>query len=139
MMPAACRATSFLFLLIAPVIWAPIISYVMFAPERFTSNVALILPGAGVSTSINLSDIGQATTSANSPYSSSSISPTGGTYPKNGPFFNKNILVGHQVRAHAIENRYVLDHQPVRHFSSLNNVAIGSFFHGTADQKKDQR
>ncbi|WP_421857939.1 GumC family protein [Oricola sp.] len=65
-----------IFLLIAPVFWAPIVSYVMFAPERFTSNVALILPGTGVSSSVNLSEIGQATTSSNSPYSSSAISPT---------------------------------------------------------------
>ncbi|WP_176084629.1 hypothetical protein [Martelella sp. HB161492] len=57
-------------------IWAPVISYVRYAPLTFSSEMALILPGAGASTSINLSDIGQASSSANSAYSSSTLSPT---------------------------------------------------------------
>ncbi|MCP1199063.1 hypothetical protein [Notoacmeibacter sp. MSK16QG-6] len=57
-------------------VWVPIALYVQFAPPSYTSSVSLILPGAGVSSSVNLSEIGQASTSANSPYSSSSISPT---------------------------------------------------------------
>jgi uncharacterized protein involved in exopolysaccharide biosynthesis len=57
-------------------LWIPIVVYLKMAPVRYTSKVALILPGAGVSTSVNLSDIGQASTSANSPYSSPSLSPT---------------------------------------------------------------
>ena len=57
-------------------IWAPVISYVRYAPLSFSSEMALILPGAGASTSINLSDIGQASSSANSAYSSSTLSPT---------------------------------------------------------------
>ena len=57
-------------------IWAPVISYVRYAPLTFSSDMALILPGAGASTSINLSDIGQASSSANSAYSSSTLSPT---------------------------------------------------------------
>lgn len=62
--------------LVLSAIWVPISSYVILTPESFTSNLSLILPGTGVSSSINLSDIGQATTSSNSAYSSSSISPT---------------------------------------------------------------
>lgn len=57
-------------------IWAPVISYVRYAPLTFSSEMELILPGAGASTSINLSDIGQASSSANSAYSSSTLSPT---------------------------------------------------------------
>ncbi|RLQ88861.1 GumC family protein [Notoacmeibacter ruber] len=57
-------------------IWLPIILYLQFAPVQYTSSVSLILPGAGVSSSVSLSEIGQASTSANSPYASSSISPT---------------------------------------------------------------
>ncbi|MBK1624156.1 GumC family protein [Afifella marina] len=57
-------------------IWAPVILYISTAPLRFQSEAAMIMPGAGSSSSVNLSDIGQASTSASSPYSSSSISPT---------------------------------------------------------------
>ncbi|MET3601642.1 GumC family protein [Martelella mangrovi] len=57
-------------------IWTPVISYVRYAPLTYSSDMALILPGAGASTSINLSDIGQASSSANSAYSSSTLSPT---------------------------------------------------------------
>lgn len=57
-------------------IWAPIGAYLKLAPLRFSSEVSLILPGAGASSSINLSDIGQASSSANSAYSSSTLSPT---------------------------------------------------------------
>lgn len=57
-------------------IWLPVAAYVIMSPERFTSDMSLILPGTGVSTSVNISDIGQASTSSNSAYSSSAISPT---------------------------------------------------------------
>ncbi|MGV2114541.1 GumC family protein [Agrobacterium salinitolerans] len=57
-------------------VWIPIGAYLKFAPRRYASEIALILPGAGASTSINLSDIGQASSSANSAYSSSTLSPT---------------------------------------------------------------
>jgi uncharacterized protein involved in exopolysaccharide biosynthesis len=57
-------------------IWIPIAVYLVAAPSRYTSQLALILPGAGVSTSINLSDIGQASSTASSPYASASLSPT---------------------------------------------------------------
>lgn len=57
-------------------VWIPVGAYLKLAPRRYASEIALILPGAGVSTSINLSDIGQASSSANSAYSSSTLSPT---------------------------------------------------------------
>ena len=66
----------FIYLLGLAGIWVPIVVYLKVAPVRYTSQLALILPGTGVSTSVNLSEIGQATTSANSPYSSPSLSPT---------------------------------------------------------------
>lgn len=57
-------------------VWVPVGAYLKLAPRRYASEIALILPGAGASTSINLSDIGQASSSANSAYSSSTLSPT---------------------------------------------------------------
>jgi len=57
-------------------LWAPIVAYLMLAPVSFTSQMALILPGAGSQSSVNLSDIGQASSASASPYSSSSVSPT---------------------------------------------------------------
>ena len=57
-------------------IWTPITGYLVTAHKRYTSEVTLILPGTGVSTSVNLSEIGQASTSANSAYSSTTLSPS---------------------------------------------------------------
>lgn len=62
--------------LVLAAIWVPVVSYITLTPESFTSKMSLILPGSGVSTSVNLSDIGQTTTSTNSAFSSSGISPT---------------------------------------------------------------
>lgn len=62
--------------LVLSAIWIPIGLYLGLAAPTYMSSVSLILPGTGVSSSVNLSEIGQASTSANSPYSSSSISPT---------------------------------------------------------------
>ncbi|NLH83126.1 MAG: hypothetical protein GX458_20125 [Phyllobacteriaceae bacterium] len=58
------------------VIWVPVATFLVTAPPSFESQVGLILPGAGASTSINLSEIGQATSSAPPAYASSSLSPT---------------------------------------------------------------
>lgn len=57
-------------------IWAPIVGYVQTAPLSFTSEFTLILPGAGAAASVNLSEIGQASSFASSPYASPSVSPT---------------------------------------------------------------
>ncbi|MFV0384105.1 GumC family protein [Paracoccus sp. (in: a-proteobacteria)] len=57
-------------------IWVAILAYLLLAPLRYTSEVSLILPGAGASASVNLDQIGQASSYANSPYANSSVSPT---------------------------------------------------------------
>lgn len=64
------------FLLGVAAIWAPITGYLQTAPLRYTSYMSLILPGSGASASVNLNDIGQASSYANSAFSSNSISPT---------------------------------------------------------------
>jgi uncharacterized protein involved in exopolysaccharide biosynthesis len=56
--------------------WGPAIGYLKFGTPSYTSQFSLILPGAGASTSINLSDIGQASSASASAFSGSSISPT---------------------------------------------------------------
>ncbi|WP_172293338.1 hypothetical protein [Pseudoruegeria sp. HB172150] len=60
----------------AACIWAPIYGYLTTAPLRYTSGFSLILPGSGASASVNLDSIGQASSYANSPFASSSVSPT---------------------------------------------------------------
>ncbi|PJE28786.1 Uncharacterized protein involved in exopolysaccharide biosynthesis [Pseudooceanicola antarcticus] len=57
-------------------IWAPILSYLDRAPLRYTSSMSLILPGSGASASVNLAQIGQASSSSNSPFNGGSVSPT---------------------------------------------------------------
>lgn len=64
------------FCLGATFIWAPISGYLKTAPLRYSSDISLILPGSGASASINLNDIGQASSFANSAFSSNSVSPT---------------------------------------------------------------
>lgn len=56
--------------------WVPAVAYIKFGNVSYTSQFSLILPGAGASTSINLSDIGQASSASASAFSGSSISPT---------------------------------------------------------------
>ncbi len=57
-------------------IWAPITGYLKNAPVSFRSQTSLILPGSGASASMNLNGIGQASSYANSAFSSNSVSPT---------------------------------------------------------------
>lgn len=57
-------------------IWLPIGLYLSLSPPHYVSEASLILPGAGASSSVNLSDIGQASTSSASAFSSNTISPT---------------------------------------------------------------
>ncbi|APE42422.1 hypothetical protein BOO69_02565 [Sulfitobacter alexandrii] len=57
-------------------IWAPITGYLRNAPLSFKSGTSLILPGSGASASMNLNGIGQASSYANSAFSSNSVSPT---------------------------------------------------------------
>ena len=56
-------------------IWLPATAYMMLASPTYTSKWSLILPGKGAGASVNLTDIGQASTMAASPYGSPSISP----------------------------------------------------------------
>lgn len=65
-----------IFMLASAAIWAPITGYLTTAPERFTSSMSLILPGAGASASVSLNEIGQASSHASSPFASNSVSPT---------------------------------------------------------------
>ncbi|MBN9886199.1 GumC family protein [Salipiger abyssi] len=57
-------------------IWAPITGYLKTAAPVFASHMSLILPGSGSASSVNLAEIGQASSHANSAFSSNSISPT---------------------------------------------------------------
>lgn len=65
-----------IFALGAAAIWGPVTSYLATAPLRYTSSMSLILPGSGASASVNLDRIGQASSFANSAFSSPSVSPT---------------------------------------------------------------
>ncbi len=57
------------------IIWASAVSFVIFTPDRYISKFTLLIPGAGAGSSVNLDDLGQATTSVNSAYSSSKVDP----------------------------------------------------------------
>jgi uncharacterized protein involved in exopolysaccharide biosynthesis len=65
-----------IFALGSAAIWAPITGYLKSAPLRYSSQMSLILPGSGASASVNLADIGQASSYSNSAFASNSISPT---------------------------------------------------------------
>jgi uncharacterized protein involved in exopolysaccharide biosynthesis len=56
--------------------WLPAIAYIKLAKPQYVSHFSLILPGAGASSSVNLAEIGQASSASNSAYASSTISPT---------------------------------------------------------------
>jgi hypothetical protein len=58
------------------VVWTLVAAYCALAPASYTSRFTLLLPAAGVSTSLQLDSLGQAVSSTTSPYSSSSLSPT---------------------------------------------------------------
>lgn len=56
-------------------IWGVAITFVTKAPNSYVSNFTLLIPGAGAGSSVNLDNLGQATSSVNSAYSSSKIDP----------------------------------------------------------------
>lgn len=56
-------------------VWLAVAAYCLFWPETYRSEMVLNLPGAGASASINLSDIGQTSTSAGSVFGDKSMSP----------------------------------------------------------------
>ena len=65
-----------LFGLGALAVWVPVLGYLATAPLSYTTQMSLILPGSGATASVNLNEIGQASSSASSAFSSPSLSPT---------------------------------------------------------------
>ncbi|MBL1435592.1 MAG: hypothetical protein COB08_005265 [Rhodobacteraceae bacterium] len=63
-------------IIVLSLIWGGIFSYLKYSPPSYTSKVSLILPGSGAAHSITLDSLGQASSFANSAFSSPSISPT---------------------------------------------------------------
>jgi len=57
------------------VIWVGAISFVIYTPDKYVSDFTLLIPGAGAGSSISLDDLGQATTSVNSAYTSTKVDP----------------------------------------------------------------
>lgn len=57
------------------VIWAAALSYVKYLPPEYLVKWTLLIPGSGTGSNLNLEDLGQATTSVNSAYSSQSVDP----------------------------------------------------------------
>ena len=62
------------YLFIVAFIWFPIMGYILFWPEKFTSNFTLVLPNPGLSDVVKIDSIGQATSSSTSPYATNSLS-----------------------------------------------------------------
>ncbi len=58
------------------IIWTPINTYLKTAAPAFDSHMSLILPGSGSASSVNLANIGQASSHASSAFASNSVSPT---------------------------------------------------------------
>lgn len=56
-------------------VWLPTLYYLKTAKDLFRSDWSIILPGSGVGSSLNIDNIGQATTSVASPFTSSSVDP----------------------------------------------------------------
>lgn len=57
-------------------IWMLALAVLALAPDRYDSEMTLILPGSGVGGSLNLESIGQASATTSSAFSSSTLSPT---------------------------------------------------------------
>lgn len=58
------------------VLFALAVAYIVLTPKSYTSEMTLIMPGSGAGTSINLNEIGQASSTTASAFSQASISPT---------------------------------------------------------------
>jgi len=56
-------------------IWGSTISFIALTPDVFVSKFTLLIPGSGTGSSLNLDNLGQASTSVNSAYSSSKVDP----------------------------------------------------------------
>ena len=55
--------------------WLLATAYLLFTPVRYASKWTMILPGSGHSATMSIDTVGQATTTANSPFGSVSLSP----------------------------------------------------------------
>jgi uncharacterized protein involved in exopolysaccharide biosynthesis len=75
-------------------IWTLAISYLLFTPKSYTSNFTFVLPGTGAGSSVNLENLGQAS-SMSAPAFSPDLSPTE-NYRK--------MLLSHRVLAAAADN-----------------------------------
>lgn len=67
------------FAIIGPVlgaIWLATAAYLLLVPKSYVSEFTLILPGSGMGSSLNVESIGQAQSSSNSAFASSTLSPT---------------------------------------------------------------
>ena len=58
------------------VIWALTITYLVFAPRSYVSEFTFVLPGSGAGASVNLEQIGQASSISQSPFSNQRVNPT---------------------------------------------------------------
>lgn len=56
-------------------IWGPVVAYLKLAPSQYESRWRIILPGDGVRTGLNLDEVGEAKSSAKSPFASRDIDP----------------------------------------------------------------
>ncbi|NMW30593.1 hypothetical protein HKD42_00785 [Altererythrobacter sp. RZ02] len=77
-LPSVGRYRRYIIAVLPPLaaIWLLTIAYVALAPTRYESEMTLILPGSGVGGSLNLESIGQASGTAASAFSSTTLSPT---------------------------------------------------------------
>lgn len=57
------------------VIWSATIAYITYLPPEYKVKWTLLIPGSGTGSNLNLENLGQATTSVNSAYSSQSVDP----------------------------------------------------------------
>lgn len=56
-------------------IWGPVAAILKYSKPVYISSWTLAIPGSGAGSSLNLDDLGQATSTVNSPYQSSSVDP----------------------------------------------------------------
>lgn len=60
----------------AVLIWSLAIAYLVATPKSYSGGFTFILPGTGAGSSMNLENLGQASTTSTSPFSSPDMSPT---------------------------------------------------------------
>jgi len=77
-LPSAGRYRRYLVIILPALgaVWLSTLAYLLLMPPSYSSTFTLILPGAGMGSSLNMESIGQAQSSANSAFSSPTLSPT---------------------------------------------------------------